>query len=88
MYGYYAITAIGYRGSCYSFIKRNLTRIQMIQFVLMFAHSTQVLFNGCEFPHAIAYFNSSLAVLFLILFADFYVSKYRVREPTAVKGST
>lgn len=88
MYGYYALTALGYRGGCYSFIKRNLTRIQMLQFILMFAHSTQVLFNGCDFPHWIAYFNSSLAVLFLVLFIDFYRSKYREKESTAMRSTT
>ena len=45
MYGYYAITAMGYRGRCYSLIKRNLTRIQMLQFTLMFVHSIQIIIH-------------------------------------------
>lgn len=81
MYTYYAASSLGYR----SRLRRYLTRIQIIQFVLGWLHSTWWIWTKyhkerlCgDFPElAPTYFNN---IIFLGLFIDFYVEEYRTKE--------
>lgn len=76
MYCYYAMAAAGCNGALFAHLKKSITKLQMVQFVLMILHSTQTLFNGCQIPKWVAYSNAAHGLLFLTLFADFYRSRY------------
>ncbi|XP_070506900.1 very long chain fatty acid elongase 7-like [Chironomus tepperi] len=81
MYTYYMIAAIGPEMQKYLWWKKYLTILQMIQFVLVLLHSMQLLFdNPCNVPMSFVYFIGGHAVLFLVLFANFYNRTYSRRK--------
>ncbi len=54
-----------------------MTNLQMIQFIAIFIHGSQLLIrNDCNYPTAFGYFIAAHAVLFFILFAQFYIREY------------
>ena len=84
MYAYYALSTFGPWIRPYLWWKKYLTRIQMIQFVLVIIHSLHVLFiPSCNFPKILLYLGVSNAFLFLVLFYSFYVHTYRAIEAKA-----
>jgi len=85
MYTYYLLAAMGPRYQKYLWWKKHLTTMQMIQFVTVFFHSVQVLFNGCNFPKIIAYAMCFNSLMFLGLFSNFYV---QVRRGSATFSMT
>ena len=54
MYLYYLLAALGPEVQKYLWWKKYLTRMQMIQFVLVFLHSIQTLYYDCNYPKIIA----------------------------------
>merc|ERR1712137_1399500 len=61
MYSYYLVAAMGPQYQKYLWWKKYLTTMQMVQFVIVFLHTIQLFFNGCNYPIIIAYamcFNS------------------------------
>ncbi|UYV79457.1 ELOVL7 [Cordylochernes scorpioides] len=76
MYTYYGIAAIGPNAAKYLWWKKHITTIQMIQFVMIFIHSFQLLFRQCDYPRSFMYWIGMHAVLFLFLFMDFYKTAY------------
>ena len=53
----------------------------MIQFVLIFIHEFQLFYkNECDYPMGLAYFIAINAVIFFVLFANFYLKAYRSRN--------
>ena len=58
-------------------MKPYLTRLQLAQFAVVFAHSLQLLFvPDCGYPREHAYALMALASFFMVLFAHFYVRAY------------
>ena len=54
-----------------------MTNLQMIQFIAIFIHGSQLLIkNDCNYPTAFGYFIAAHGVLFFVLFAQFYVREY------------
>jgi len=77
MYSYYFTAALGPQYSKYVWWKQHITKIQMIQFVLIFIHEFQLFYkNECDYPMGLAYFIAANAVVFFILFANFYLKSY------------
>ena len=77
MYFYYMMAALGPEYQKYIWWKRHMTNLQMIQFVAIFVHGIQLLFQkDCKFPSAFGYFIAAHAVLFFVLFAQFYIREY------------
>ena len=61
----------------YLWWKQHLTTLQMIQFVLIMVHGFQLVFyDDCDFPWQFAYYIGAHAILFFILFSEFYVKNY------------
>lgn len=85
MYIYYGLAAFGPKFQKYLWWKRYMTTMQMIQFVLVCLHTSQLFFIECNYPMTFAYWIGSYAVIFLIMFADFYKKAYR--KP-AMNGKT
>ena len=57
--------------------KRQMTNLQMIQFLGIFAHSMQLFFMpDCGFPVAYGFYIGAHGVMFFILFSQFYVAEY------------
>ena len=49
----------------------------MVQFVSIMVHGFQlVLYDDCDFPWQFAYYIGAHAVLFFVLFSEFYVRTY------------
>lgn len=80
MYFYYFLSAFGPKFQKYLWWKKYLTAMQMIQFITMILHGSQLLYIECNFPIEWAYMASSYVILFLFLFANFYVQEYIVRQ--------
>ncbi|KAL5968990.1 Elongation of very long chain fatty acid protein [Taenia solium] len=77
MYTYYGMAALGlYR---YLWWKKYLTVLQMVQFCIFIVHQGQVLtpFNWeCRYPKVFPLAIVIYAVIFLVLFSNFYVQAY------------
>ncbi|XP_076618439.1 very long chain fatty acid elongase AAEL008004 [Colletes latitarsis] len=76
MYTYYMLSSMGPHMSKYLWWKRHLTSLQLIQFSIIFCHSFQVLFNGCNYPKVIASLLSLNSLVFIYMFGSFYVETY------------
>ncbi|VDL61377.1 unnamed protein product [Hymenolepis diminuta] len=84
MYTYYGMSALGlYR---YLWWKKYLTVLQMVQFCIFIVHQGQVLtpFNWeCRFPKVFPLAIVIYAIIFLVLFGNFYVQAYWRRRRLA-----
>jgi elongation of very long chain fatty acids protein 7 len=64
--------------------KQHMTTLQMVQFVGIMVHGFQLVFyKDCDFPNAFAYYIAAHAVMFFILFSQFYIKSYLTKRPTA-----
>lgn len=75
MYLYYAITAMGWTRIS-KMMKKSLTTIQIIQFVIVVTHSFQLLFTECNYRTWVAYYSGLYALMFFFLFLSFYIKSY------------
>lgn len=81
MYTYYALTTFGPKITPYLWWKQYLTRLQMIQFVLVMINAAKTFMSSdCRFPILFAYLQASIATIFFILFAMFYRDAYRKKK--------
>ncbi|KAH7947818.1 elongation of very long chain fatty acids protein AAEL008004 [Rhipicephalus sanguineus] len=76
MYTYYALAALGPRLRPYLWWKRYLTQLQMSQFIALMIHGAIPVFYDCGFPPYFGYMTILEAVLFFVLFFNFYVKTY------------
>merc|ERR1711946_99299 len=76
MYSYYLVAAMGPQYQKYLWWKKYLTTMQMVQFVIVFLHTIQLFFNGCNYPIIIAYAMCFNSVMFMTLFTTFYIQAY------------
>ncbi|KFM79268.1 Elongation of very long chain fatty acids protein 7, partial [Stegodyphus mimosarum] len=78
MYSYYGLAAIGPHVQKYLWWKRYLTIIQMVQFILVILFVTTIKpLSGCSAARTSIWVNIVLAVLFLILFYNFYTHSFQ-----------
>uniref|UniRef100_A0A6G1SJG0 Elongation of very long chain fatty acids protein n=1 Tax=Aceria tosichella TaxID=561515 RepID=A0A6G1SJG0_9ACAR len=81
MYSYYALTTFGPRVQAYLWWKKYLTRLQMLQFILVMVNALKTfLSQDCKFPLLFSYLQASVACAFLILFYMFYQDAYRRKQ--------
>eukprot|EP00096_Caligus_rogercresseyi_P013100 TRINITY_DN5756_c1_g1_i1.p1 TRINITY_DN5756_c1_g1~~TRINITY_DN5756_c1_g1_i1.p1 ORF type:complete len:288 (+),score=60.33 TRINITY_DN5756_c1_g1_i1:336-1199(+) len=77
MYLYYFFTAMGPKYQKYCWWKQHMTTMQMIQFIMIMIHGFQLIFyDDCPFPYQFSYYIGAHAILFFILFLDFYIKAY------------
>jgi len=76
MYLYYFLAALGPSIQPYLWWKRYLTRLQMAQFVIFFAHAMQPLFIECDYPKIYCWIILGHGVLYFCLFSNFYSKSY------------
>ena len=86
MYFYYMMSAMGPQYQKYLWWKQHLTTLQMIQFVGIMTHGFQLVFyDDCDFPWQFSYYIGAHAVLFFVLFSEFYIANYLKKRPSATK---
>ncbi|XP_056634715.1 elongation of very long chain fatty acids protein AAEL008004-like [Diorhabda sublineata] len=76
MYVYYFLSSLGPQYQPYLWWKKYVTKLQMIQFCIVFWHNFQVLFKSCDYPKFLNILLASQAAYFLYLFGCFYVNSY------------
>uniref|UniRef100_A0A0A9VVC6 Elongation of very long chain fatty acids protein n=1 Tax=Lygus hesperus TaxID=30085 RepID=A0A0A9VVC6_LYGHE len=76
MYTYYLLAALGPSMRKYLWWKKYLTTFQIIQFVMVFYHSMQLFFIDCEVPIVFGWSIMFHAILFFVLFRQFYNEAY------------
>ncbi|XP_071172454.1 very long chain fatty acid elongase 7-like isoform X4 [Mytilus edulis] len=81
MYTYYGLAALGPQYQKYLWWKKYMTSMQIIQFILVTIHSVQLLFIDCNYPKFFVYLIGLYAVVFMVMFANFYVQTYKKSKP-------
>jgi len=84
MYLYYGLAALGPKYQKYLFWKKSMTWMQMIQFMLVMIHTSQLFFIECNYPILFAYWIFAYAIMFLLFFANFYIQAYK-KKPLLTK---
>lgn len=76
MYSYYFLATFDW-AKPYLKWKKHLTQMQIVQFIILIAHSSQSLFlNDCKFPKVFLYVIIGFSVIFIYLFISFYLETY------------
>ncbi|XP_052090460.1 elongation of very long chain fatty acids protein AAEL008004-like [Mytilus californianus] len=81
MYTYYGLAALGPQYQKYLWWKKYMTSMQITQFILVTIHSVQLLFIDCDYPKFFVYLIGLYAVVFMVMFANFYVQTYKKSKP-------
>uniref|UniRef100_A0A2S2QJ31 Elongation of very long chain fatty acids protein n=1 Tax=Sipha flava TaxID=143950 RepID=A0A2S2QJ31_9HEMI len=84
MYFYYFLAALGPHMQPYLWWKKYLTRMQIIQFVVILIWYIGLVLFNCQFPKVYIYYNVANVALFLYLFSLFYKKTYK-NAPKTVK---
>lgn len=86
MYTYYLLSAMGSQYQKYLWWKKYLTALQMIQFILIMVHAFQLLFIDCNYPKAFVWWIGMHAIMFFLLFREFYVQSYKTKRQVSYKN--
>ncbi|XP_030755503.1 elongation of very long chain fatty acids protein 4-like isoform X1 [Sitophilus oryzae] len=76
LYSYYFLAALGPSFQKYLWWKKYLTRFQLIQFCLIFLHSSLIFVTDCDYPKWAVTICLPNAIFFYYLFYDFYKTSY------------
>ncbi|XP_029168087.1 elongation of very long chain fatty acids protein AAEL008004 [Nylanderia fulva] len=79
MYSYYFVAALGSKYRKYLWWKKYMTKIQLLQFVLMLFYLLLTLVMDCRLPKALSYFFVTNVTIFIYLFSDFYRKAYKTK---------
>ncbi|GFO18908.1 elongation of very long chain fatty acids protein [Plakobranchus ocellatus] len=88
MYTYYGLSAMGPAFQKYLWWKKYMTKMQITQFILVVIHSSQLLIIDCNYPIVFVYWIGLYAVIFLVMFANFYIQAYRKPKAPYENGAT
>lgn len=78
MYAYYCLAAMGPKVRPFLWWKKYLTSMQILQFTIVILHAAQLAFTECSaVPSRMTQWVAVNALMFFILFADFYTKSYR-----------
>ncbi|XP_075679920.1 very long chain fatty acid elongase AAEL008004-like [Dermatophagoides pteronyssinus] len=87
MYSYYCLAAFGERLRPYLWWKRYLTQLQMLQFAIAIVHSLIPLWIDCGFQPFFAYAMIAHAILFWIMFYNFYQKNYNQNNDNNINNN-
>lgn len=77
MYTYYGLAAMGPHMHKYLWWKKYLTTMQIVQFIMVLIHASQLMFrNHCDYPIIFSYVIMGHAIMFYMLFSHFYKVTY------------
>ncbi|XP_075970163.1 very long chain fatty acid elongase 7-like [Anticarsia gemmatalis] len=81
MYSYYLLSGLGPRFQKYLWWKKYVTKLQLIQFILMLTYCAWTHFSPrCQYASGFTYFICSNITIFLFLFLNFYSKSYKKRN--------
>ncbi|KAL4711173.1 hypothetical protein ACJJTC_015282 [Scirpophaga incertulas] len=81
MYTYYLLSGLGPRFQKYLWWKKYVTKLQLIQFVLMLLYCAWTHFSPrCQYAAGFTYFICTNVIIFLILFLNFYSKSYKEKR--------
>ncbi|XP_026729754.1 elongation of very long chain fatty acids protein 7-like isoform X1 [Trichoplusia ni] len=81
MYSYYLLSGLGPRFQKYLWWKKYVTKLQLIQFILMLTYCAWTHFSPrCQYASGFTYFICSNITIFLFLFLNFYTKSYKKRN--------
>lgn len=87
MYTYYGLAAAGEKYRKYLWWKRYMTTAQIVQFIAVIFHSIYTLsLRECTYPKVFNYWILSSALIFLVLFMNFYSRAYAKRTSVTATG--
>lgn len=85
MYGYYFLSSYNPNTKGLRWFKNLITKIQLIQFVGIFAYIMTSLFViDCNVSKFYAWMGLIQAIVMMVMFGDFYVKAYMKKEPAHV----
>jgi len=89
MYSYYFLSALGPQYQKYLWWKRYLTKLQILQFIIVFFKSgvNMVGLTNCGYPWQFSLITVALMVLMFYLFGDFYIRTYINKGKAQANGS-
>ncbi|TPP66855.1 Elongation of very long chain fatty acids protein 7 [Fasciola gigantica] len=77
MYTYYGLAAAGPRYHRHLWWKKHMTAAQIIQFIVVIFHTLYTLtLHDCNYPKVFNYLILSYAIVFLVMFSNFYSHAY------------
>lgn len=85
MYAYYGLSAIPALHP-YLWWKKYITKMQLVQFVCIFFHSTYTIIAGVHFPAWGKYLLVGYTITLMILFGNFYVQTYKKNKHQSKAG--
>ncbi|XP_028162542.1 very long chain fatty acid elongase 7-like [Ostrinia nubilalis] len=81
MYAYYGLAALGPEYAKFVWWKKHLTKVQLVQFILVVSHLYyQQKLTPCPIPAFFHYFCMTSIITFFFLFMNFYCRSYRSRR--------
>lgn len=80
MYFYYFLSSFGETFKKYLWWKRYMTQMQMLQFVIIIIHGSQLFYIQCNYPKVFMLATASCTFVFLVFFANFFIHEYYVRS--------
>lgn len=82
MYGYYLVSALNMNVARSIWWKKNITQIQMAQFLMLVIHFMMGLFaTECTYPKSISFIMVIQNLFMLFMFGDFYIKTYFKNKP-------
>ncbi|XP_050310158.1 elongation of very long chain fatty acids protein 7-like [Anthonomus grandis grandis] len=81
LYSYYFLSSLGPEVQKYLWWKKHVTKLQLVQFVIILVHNVQVLPRNCNYPKIFNVLLSIQAGYFIYLFGSFYVRAYIEKKP-------
>ncbi|XP_050520253.1 elongation of very long chain fatty acids protein 4-like isoform X2 [Daktulosphaira vitifoliae] len=79
MYSYYFLSALGPHMQKYLWWKKYLTRMQIVQFLIIMTYEAGLYVFDCKFPKLFVMYVIADLTLFLYLFIMFYIKTYNQR---------
>ena len=89
VYSYYFLSGLGPKVNPYLWWKKYLTQLQIAQFVIIFIHTFQLVFQpSCSYPKWILVPYCGVVVYFLVMFINFYQKAYLKRKESSLTTTT
>ncbi|ENN70437.1 hypothetical protein HUJ04_002064 [Dendroctonus ponderosae] len=87
LYSYYFLASLGPEMQKYLWWKKYVTKMQLVQFLIILTHNLQVIPRDCSYPKTFNILLSIQAGYFIYLFGSFYVRAYieKKPQPTIIK---
>lgn len=79
MYSYYFLSALGPEVQKYLWWKKYITKLQMVQFVMIFIYILILVLRDCPLSKAYSTFLMFESFIFFLLFLNFYIQTYIIK---------